>query len=374
MFKNLIGRAARVRRAATVTLGLCASLSLLPVSPSAAQPQGPVRGELKVGFVFVSPVGEAGWTYQHNQGRLELEKNLAGKVRTTHVENVAEGAESERVIRDLAREGHQLIFATSFGYMDPTLRVAKEFPNVAFEHMGGYKSAPNMATYNARFYEGRYLAGLVAGKMSKTGVVGYVAGFPLPEVVQGINAFAIGLREVNPKAQVKVVWLNAWFDPSRERDAALTLIHQGADVITHHSASSAAVQAAEERGAMSIPYHSDMRRFAPKGQLTAVTHHWGQFYTNVAQAVLEGRWRAQPSWGGVADGTVRLAAFHESVPKETVELVRQRQQAIAAGRFHPFSGRIVDNEGRVRLAQGTLGEKEIAEMNYLVEGVVGQVR
>lgn len=371
MCKNLRGWAARIGLVASVFVSLAASAATVSAQPATgAKPDAP----LKVGFVFVSPVGEAGWTYQHNLGRLELEKNLGAKVRTTYVENVAEGAESERVIRDLAREGHRLIFTTSFGYMDPTIRVAREFPAVAFEHMGGYKTAANVATYNARFYEGRYLAGLVAGRMSKTGVVGYVAGFPVPEVVQGINAFAIGLREANPRAQVKVVWLNAWFDPSRERDAAMTLIHQGADVITHHSASAAAVQAAEERGVMSIPYHSDMRRVAPRGQLTAVTHHWGRFYTRVAQAVLEGRWRAQPTWGGVADGTVRLAPFHDMVPKDTVDQVRRRQQEIAAGRFHPFSGRIVDNEGRLRLAQGTLGDKEIAEMNYLVEGVVGQVR
>ena len=337
--------------------------------PLAAQAQA--SPPLKVGFVFVSPVGEAGWTYQHNLGRLELEKALGAKVRTTYVENVAEGPESERVIRDMAQQGHRLVFTTSFGYMDPTLKVAAEFPQVAFEHMGGYKSAANVATYNARFYEGRYLAGMVAGRMSKSGQAGYVAGFPVPEVVQGINAFTLGMRAVNPKAQVKVVWLNNWFDPSRERDAAMTLINQGVDVITHHSASTAAVQAAEERGAMSIPYHSDMRTFAPKGQLTAVTHHWGAFYTRVAQAVIDGRWKPQPFMGGLKDGMVKLAPFGTQVPKEVVAQVRAREQAIASGTFHPFSGRITDNEGKARLTGGVMDEQAIATMDYYVEGVVG---
>ncbi|AKJ28038.1 BMP family ABC transporter substrate-binding protein [Caldimonas brevitalea] len=367
MFKNL--------RHAVKGLCLAAALSvgLIPVAPAApaASAQGNAKPPLKVGFVFVSPVGEAGWSYQHNHGRLEMEQRLAGRVATTMVENVAEGPESERVIRDLAQQGHGLIFTTSFGYMDPTLKVAAEFPRVTFEHMGGYKWAPNVATYNARFYEGRYLAGIVAGRMSKRGTAGYVAGFPVPEVVQGINAFTLGMRSVNPKARVRVVWLNNWFDPARERDAALTLIRQGADVITHHSASPAAVQAAEEQGVMSIPYHSDMRQHAPRGQLTAVTHHWGDFYTRIAQDVLDGRWAARPAWGGLKDGMVRLAPFSRRVPADTVKLVQARAAAISSGAFHPFSGRIVDNQGRQRQAAGVLDEAGIATMDYYVEGVVG---
>ncbi|WKB52273.1 BMP family ABC transporter substrate-binding protein [Eleftheria terrae] len=346
-------------------------LALSCLLPAAALAQGAKPVPLKVGFVFVSPVGEAGWTYQHQLGRLEMEKALGSRVVARHVEGVAEGPESERVIRDLAQQGVQLIFTTSFGYMEPTLRVARDFPAVKFEHMGGWKTAPNVATYNARFYEGRYLAGLVAGRMSKTGTAGYVAGFPVPEVVQGINAFALGMRAANPKAQLRVVWLNNWFDPARERDAAVTLVHQGADVITHHSASTAAVQAAEEQGVMSIPYHSDMRSLAPKGQLTAVTHHWGRFYTGVAQSVLDGRWSASPAWGGLKDGMVQLAPFHPRVPPDVVALVRARGQAIASGVFHPFSGRIVDNEGRQRLAGGEMDEAAISAMDYYVEGVVG---
>jgi len=356
MYKNL-------RRAVLAASALAA---LLPAA-SRAQATPP----LKVGFVFVSPVGEAGWTYQHNLGRIEMEKQLGARVQTTYVENVAEGADAERVIRDLAQQGHRLIFTTSFGYMDPTIKVAAEFPGVVFEHMGGYKTAPNVATYNARFHEGRYLAGMVAGRLSRTGQAGYVAGFPVPEVVQGLNAFTLGMRAVNPRAQVKVVWLNNWYDPARERDAAMALINQGVDVITHHSASTAAIQAAEARGAMSIPYHSDMRALAPQGQLTAVTHHWGEFYARTARDVLEGRWQSRPYTGGLKEGVVRLAPFGAQVPKDVIAQVRAREQAIASGAFHPFSGRVVDNEGQVRLVGGTMDEQTLATMDYYVEGVVG---
>ncbi|HQR78298.1 MAG TPA: BMP family ABC transporter substrate-binding protein, partial [Burkholderiaceae bacterium] len=213
--------------------------------PSAAPAAPPAAAPLKVGFVYVSPVGDAGWTSQHNAGRLEMEKALGDKVKTSFVEKVPEGADAERVIRDLAQQGNTLIFTTSFGFMNPTIKVAEEFPNTKFEHATGYKTAPNVNTYNARFYEGRYLAGMVAGKMSKTGTLGYVAAFPIPEVLQGINAFTLGARAVNPKAQVRVVWVNSWYDPGKERDAANTLMGQGADVVTHHTDSTATVAVAE---------------------------------------------------------------------------------------------------------------------------------
>ncbi|MDQ6681461.1 MAG: BMP family ABC transporter substrate-binding protein, partial [Pseudomonadota bacterium] len=262
------------------------------IAPSPATPSSAVTSPLKIGFVYVSPVGEAGWSYQHDLGRREMEKALGDKVRTTVVEAVAEGADSERVIRDLARQGNELIFATSFGYLEPTLRVAAEFPDVKFEHAGGYKTAANVNTYNARYYEARYLAGLVAGSTSKSGVAGYVAGFAVPEVVQGINAFAIGMRESNPKAVVKVLWLNTWFDPAREAEAAQTLVNQGADVLTNHSASPAVAQTAQAnfaaKGVRLLAYQSDMRAFAPDAQLAAVTHHWGGYYTAVARSVLAG--------------------------------------------------------------------------------------
>ncbi len=329
------------------------------------------RPPLQIGFVYVSPIGEAGWTFQHDQGRLAMERALGARVRTSVVEAVAEGPDAERVMRDLAARGHKLIFATSFGYLEPALRVAAEFPGVAFEQAGGYKTARNVNTYNARYYEGRYLAGLLAGKASRSGVTGYVAGFPVPEVIQGINAFALGLRAASPKATVKVLWLDTWFDPAREREAAITLVNQGADVLTNHSGSTAVAQLAEETGVGVIAYQSDMRRIAPRAQLTAITHQWGGYYTQVARQVLDGTWRAKPVWGGMKDGFVQLAPLNAAVPRDVAALVAARQAEIVAGRFHPFSGRIVDREGRVRQAGGVMADAQIATMNYFVEGVVG---
>ena len=328
---------------------------------------------LQACFVYVSPVGQAGWSYQHDLGRQAMAKALQGQVTTRFVEAVAEGPDSERVMRELARDGCGLVFATSFGYLEPALRVAAEFPAVKFEHAGGYKTAANLATYNARYYEARWLAGYLAGKHSKTGVAGYVAGFPVPEVVQGINAFALGMRAANPKAEVKLVWLNTWFDPAREREAALALVNQGADVLTNHSGSPAVPQAAEEKGVAVVAYQSDMSTFAPRAQLAAVTHHWGGYYTQVAKSVMAGGWKPQPVWGGMKDGFVQLSALNAALPAALKADVEQRRQAIVSGRFLPFSGRLVDNNGQERLAQGALTDAQIAGMDWLVQGVSGSV-
>jgi len=365
MFKNLA-------RASVVTL--VAMLAALAVTTSSDAQSAP---PLKVAFVYVSPIGDAGWTYQHEQGRLAMQKALGDRVVSSAVEAVAEGADSERVIRDLAAQGNQLIFATSFGYLEPTLRVAAEFPAVKFEHAGGYKTAANVNTYNARYYEARYLAGLLAGKSSKSGIAGYVAGFPVPEVVQGINAFALGMREANPNARVLVVWLNTWFDPARERDAAQTLINQGADVLTNHSGSPAVPQTAQAnfkaKGVRAIAYQSDMHAYAPDAQLAAITQQWGGYYTQVARSVLNGSWKPQPVWGGMKDGLVQLSAVSHDVPAATQALVEARRKAIVEGRFAPFAAPLVDNEGRVRLATGALDDSSIATMNWFVRGVQGAV-
>lgn len=356
MYKNLIR-------------GLALAAAMLPP----ATPAGAQGAPLKAAFVYVSPIGEAGWTYQHEQGRLEMQKALGSRVQSTVVESVAEGPDAERVMRDLARQGHQLIFATSFGYLEPALRVAAEFPELRIEHAGGYKTAPNLNTYNARHYEGRWLAGLLAGKASRSGVVGYVAGFPVPEVIQGINAFTLGLRAANPKAQVRVLWVNTWFDPPKEREAAAALLQQGADLLTYHSASPAVAQAAEEKGAKLIAYHSDMARFAPTAQLAAVTHHWGGYYTAVAQRVLDGRWKPQPVWGGMKDGFVRLSALSPALPQDVREFVESRRRDLMAGKAHPFAGRIADQQGRVRQEAGTMSDAQIATMDWFVEGVIGSL-
>lgn len=340
------------------------------ISPVFAQKSEP----LKVGFVYVAPLGDAGWVRQHEEGRQAVQAAFDGKVKTSFVENVPEGPDAERVIRDLAQQGHKLIFTPSFGYMEPTLKVAKDFPDVKFESITGYKTAPNVSVANARYYEGRYLAGIAAGRMSKSDVAGYVAGFPIPEVLQGLNAFTLGMRSVNPKAQVKVIWLNAWFDPPRERDAAMTLFNQGADVIAFHTGSTAVMTAAEERGKLAVAYHSDMRKMAPHAQIAAVTHQWGEYYKARTQAAMDGSWKPGRVWGGVKEGMIRVGDFGPKVPKAVQDEVLAKQKAIAQGRLHPFTGPIVDNEGKERLAQGAvMTDPQILDMNFLVSGVVGSL-
>ena len=266
-----------------------------------------------VGFVYVTPIGEAGWTYQHELGRRALERALGPRVKTLAVEAVAEGADSERVMRDLvARRARSWSSRPASATSSRRCASPPSSRRSRFEHAGGYKSAPNLATYDARYYEARWLAGWLAGQASRSGVAGYVAGFPVPEVVQGINAFTLGMRAAKPKAQVRVLWLDTWFDPAEERDAAQALIDQGADVLTHHSGSPAVAQAAQAnfatKGVRVVPYPSDMRAFAPEAQLAAIEHRWGAFYTRVAESVLAGTWKPEPTWGGIASGMVDIAA------------------------------------------------------------------
>lgn len=354
----------------TLRRAICAAL-LLPAA--ALSNAAPAQTPLNIGFVYVSPIGDLGWTTQHDIARKQVEKALGNKVTTKYVENVPEGADAERVIRDLVQQGSKLVITSSFGYMNPTLKVAKQFPNVKFIHVTGYKTAPNVATTNARFYEGRYLAGVLAGKMSKSNVAGYVAAFPIPEVLQGINAFTLGMRSVNPKAQVKIVWVNSWFDPGKERDATITLMGQGADIVTHHTDSTAVVQAAQEKGKYAIAYHSDMAKFGPKSQLAAVTHHWGNYYTKQAQMVLDGTWKSSMTWGGLKDGMVKLEGLNSSVPASVKKLVLEKENAIMTGKLNPFTGPLKDNTGKVRLEKGTLDDAGLNKMDYFVEGVQGTV-
>ncbi|MDR0770052.1 MAG: BMP family ABC transporter substrate-binding protein [Burkholderiales bacterium] len=355
------------------TLLLTAALFCASSATTAAQE--PAKTEpLKIGFVYVSPIGDAGWTYQHDLARVALEKKFGDKIQVKYIESVPEGADAERVVRDLAQNGHQLIFATSFGFMNPTLKVANQFPKNFFEHATGFKTAKNMGFYNARFYEGRYLAGIIAGKMTKTNTAGYVAAYPIPEVVMGINAFTRGMRSVNPTAQVKVVWTNSWYDPGREREAADTLVSQGADVLTHHSDSTAAVQAAEAKKVYAVAYHSDMSKYAPNMQLAAVTHRWENYYTGVVQSVLDGTWKPSQVWGGVKEGFIQVGPIHSAIPAEVVAQVKAAEANIASGKLHPFTGPLRDNEGKERLASGhTIADEALLKMDYYVEGVQGKL-
>ena len=344
-----------------------ASLALTAVGfVSIAQAQDP----LKVGFVYVSPIGDAGWTYQHDLGRKEMEQAMGDKVTTSFVESVSEGADAERVIREMAASGHDVVFATSFGYMNYVDRVAKQFPDVKFMHATGYKSGPNFHNYNARFYEGRYLTGVVAGEMTKSNVLGYIGAFPIPEVLQGINAFTLGAQSVNPDIEVRVIWVNSWYDPGKEREAALALIAQGADVITHHTDSTAAVQAAQEKGVYAVAYHSDMSKYGKDAHLTATTHHWGDYYTKAAQKALNENGMVESIWGGIKDGFIDLAPMNPAVPQATQDKVAELKQQIKDGQFHPFTGPVVAQDGKEVLPAGqTMSDQALGQMNYYVKGV-----
>ncbi len=352
----------------TALRALLAAIALC-VAAGAAHAQA-----LKIGFVYVGPVGDHGWSYRHNEGRLAIEAALGSKVQTTYVESVSEGADAERVIRQLASSGHGLIFTTSFGFMNPTVKVAKQFARVRFEHATGYKRARNVSTYMARFYEGRYVAGTVAGRVTRSNTIGYVASFPIPEVVRGINAATLALRKVNPAAQVKVVWINSWFDPGKERDAAKVLIDQGADVILQHTDSPAPLQMAEARGVHGVGQASDMSAFAPNAHLTAIVDNWNGYYIERAKAVIEGTWKSQDTWGGFASGMVEMAPYHAKLPPQVIAEAEEIRRAITDGSLHPFTGPIRDQEGGIVVADGEiLYDEELLRMNWYVEGVVGRL-
>jgi len=335
--------------------------------PAAAEP-------LKVGFVYVGPTGDAGWTYAHDEARKKVVAHFGDAVKTSYVESVAEGADSERVINQLAKSGHDLIFTTSFGYMNPTLKVAKKFPDVKFEHATGYKRADNVGTYFDRAYEGRYLAGMTAGAMTKTNTLGYVASFPIPEVLRGINAFTLGARSVNPDIEVKVVWVSTWYDPGKEREAAETMILQGADVLTQHTDSPGVINAAEAKGVYAIGYNSDMAVYGPTAHLTASVHNWAPLYIKKVQAVLDGNWKSEDVWGGLADNALDLAPFNKAVPQDVQDKVNSAKAAISAGSMHPFTGPLKDQSGMLKVAGNVvMSDGEMAGMNWFVEGVQGDI-
>jgi basic membrane protein A len=369
MFKNLMAAVAAVCFSALA----CAASPLAPSAKASSEAAAP---PLKVAFVYVTPIGPTGWVHQHELARQQLQATLGSRVSTSYVADVPEGADAERVIRDLARQGNKLIFTPSFGYMEPTLKVARDFPDVKFESITGYKTAANVAVANARYYEGRYLAGIAAGRMTRTNIAGYVAGFPIPEVLRGINAFTLGMRSVNPKAVVKLIWLDTWFDPPKERDAAMTLVDQGADVLTFHTGSDAVMVAAEERGVMAVAYHSDMRAVAPHAQIASIQHLWGDYVVGRARAVLDGTWRPTRTWGGVKDGMIRVGNFGPKVPKAVQQEVLAREHDISDGRLQPFragADAVRDNTGQVRIPAGTtLDDTHLMTMDWLVEGVQGR--
>jgi simple sugar transport system substrate-binding protein len=334
---------------------------------------GAYAADLKIGFVYVGPVGDFGWSYQHDQGRLAVEKEFGDRVETTFVESVPEGPDAERVVRQLAASGHGLIFTTSFGYMDPTLKVAKMFPKVKFEHATGYKRSDNVATYSARFYEGRHVIGTIAGMMTKTKKIGYIASVPIPEVVRGINAATLAARAIDPEITTQVIWVNSWYDPGKEADAAKALISNGADVIMQHTDSPAALQAAENAGIYAFGQASDMIQFAPTKQLTAIIDDWAPYYIERVRAVLDGTWTSTDTWGGIAAGEVAMAAY-TNMPDDVKAAAEKAAADIASGAVHAFTGPIKDRDGVEQIAAGTTADDGmLAGMNWFVEGVLGDL-
>ncbi|AMD91919.1 hypothetical protein AXF15_01480 [Desulfomicrobium orale DSM 12838] len=330
-------------------------------------------GDMKVGFVYVSPVGDAGYSYAHDQGRLAVE--AMDGVSTSFVESVAEGQDSERVILNMARKGYSVIFGTSYGYMDPMLKVAKDFPDVKFLHCSGYKNGPNMANYFGRIYQARYLTGMVAASMTKSGKLGYVAAFPIPEVIRGINAFTLGAQSVRPDAEVRVVWTKTWYDPATEKEAAKSLLDVGCDVIAQHQDSPGPQEAAQERGVYSVGYNSDMKAFAPKSHLTAAVWNWAPFYTEMVQQIKDGSWKSGSYWHGLDKGIVDIAPFGDMVPEDVRAAVLARKADIASGAYKVFSGPIADQTGAEKVPAGAvMTDEELLGFNWFVKGVVGTLQ
>jgi len=328
----------------------------------------------KVGFVYVGPIGDFGWSYEHNEGRLAVEEAYGDKVETTYVESVPEGADAERVLTQMALSGHDIIFTTSFGYMDPTMTVAAKFPNVKFEHATGYKRDANVSTYSARFYEGRAVIGTIAGRMTKTNKVGYIASFPIPEVIRGINSAYIHAKKVNPDVEFKIVWVYTWFDPAKEADAATALIEQGVDVIMQHTDSPAAMTIAEEKGILAFGQASDMLQFGPNARLSSIIDNWGPYYVARVGAVMDGTWESTDTWDGIKAGMVKIGAFSDKVPADVAAEAQALSDSLAAGTYHAFTGPLNKQDGSVWLADGEVADDgTLAGLGFYVEGIEGDV-
>ena len=333
------------------------------------------QDKTKVGFIYVGPVGDGGWTYEHDQGRLAIEEYFGDQVETVYQESVPEGADAVRAITQMALQGADLIFTTSFGYMDPTLQVAQKFPDVKFEHATGYKTAPNMSNYSARFYEGRAVQGLIAGRMTKTNKIGYIASFPIPEVIRGINSAYIHAKRVNPDVEFSVIWAYTWFDPAKEADAATALIEQGADVILQHTDSTAPQAAAEKAGGViTFGQASDMSEYAPFPRVSSIIDNWAPYYIARTQAVIDGTWEPVSTWDGISTGMVGIGEISDAVPADIKTEALALKDAIAAGTYHPFTGPLKKQDGSDWLAEGEVADDgTLLGMNFYVEGLSGEI-
>ncbi len=360
---------------AAAGLTACSKKEAPPPAPTPVAAPAPAKpAPLKAAFIYVGPVGDAGYSFAHDEGRKFAAAQLGDKVVTTYVEKVAEGPDAERVIRDLATQGNKIIFATSFGFGDSMVKVAKDFPDVYFEHATGYKTAPNLRVYEARFHEGAYLAGIVAGKMTRTNTLGFVASFPIPEVLRNIDAYTLGAQSVNPKVKTKVVWVGAWFDPPKETEAAKSLINGGADVLLQNTDSTAVLQEAERSKKYAFGWDSDMSAFAPKAHLGSVALNWGGYYVKAINDVLDHTWKTGETKWGVKEGMTDLVKVADFVPADVKAKVDAARQGLKDGTLAVFTGPVVDNTGKVQLAKGVVADdKWLGSVNFYVKGVEGKV-
>jgi len=329
--------------------------------------------KIKVGFIYVGPIGDHGWTYRHDIGRLDVEKHFGDKVETVYLENVKYGPDSERAIRAMAQNGADIIFATSFGYMEPMLKVAKEFPNVKFEHATGYKQSKNMATYGLRLYQARHIQGVIAGLMTKTNKICYVGAFPIPEVIREINTYYLGAKTVNPDVDIDIVWVNTWYDPGKEAQAADVMIAEGCDMVAQHTDSPAPLQTAEKAGVFGFGQASDQYKFAPKAQLTATIDNWSPYYISKVQAVIDGTWKSGDYFGHMNEDVVQMAPF-TNMPDKVKAFAQKIKDSIKNGKYFAFTGPIKDNTGKIQLKAGEIADDaHLNSMMYYVEGIDAKV-
>ncbi len=365
--RSVLKLAALTTVAAAVLVGCGKKEEPKAAAPAKAEP-------LKAAWIYVGPVGDAGWSFAHDQGRKAVEAKFGDAVKTTFVEKVPEGADAERVIRDLAQQGNKIIFATSFGYMEPMLKVAADFPDVKFEHATGYKTAPNMRIYDASFYQDTYMAGVIAAKMTKTNVLGFVGSFPIAEVLRNINAFTLGAQSVNPKITTKVVWVNTWYDPGKESEAAQSLINQKADVLLQNTDSTAVLQTAEKNGKYAFGWDSDMSSFGPKAHLGSAIVNWAPYYIKAIEEVKAGTWKTERTVWGVKEGLNDLIKIADVVPADAKKRVDEIKAGLKDGSFEVFTGPIVDNAGKERLAKDAKADQAWKDkIDFYVKGVEGKV-
>ena len=345
-----------------------------PAPAPVASAPAPKPEPLKIAFAYVGPVGDGGWSFAHDNGRKAIEKEFGDKVVTSFVESVPESADAERVLRDLAGQGNKLIFGTTFGYMEPMLKVAGDVKDVKFEHATGYKQGENMRTYDSRTYEGAYMAGVIAGAMTKTNTLGVVGSVPIPEVIRNINSFTLGAQSVNPKIKTKVVWVNEWFSPPKETEAATSLINGGADVLFQNTDSPAVLKTAQEKGKRAFGWDSDMTAYGPKAHLASAVINWGPYYIKATKDALEGKWATGQSWWGVKEGAIDIVSIAEDVPADTKTKVEAIKKGLADGSFQIWKGPIVGQDGKEVVAKDAVADdKFLSGVNFYVKGVEGKI-